>query len=498
LTIAPLTNRLITFAAFTGLFLIYIGFLSKNYYWDGVFFARVIEDAQGLSASLIHPNHLGYTLFGYLLYRGSEGLGFTVRAIYVLQVVSCIASVLSAYVLFTIARRYFRSLYLAWSLTFLFAFAATWWKFSVDADAYILSVLFLLVCFAMIMPGRKVRPLLLVVVFSLAVVFHQLAIFFYPVIVLGLFWQDENHGITAAVKFAVGAFVTVFGTYCLFFYFASNTTDPVRFLRWITSYSPDVSFTFNLGSNLNSMLRSQRRVFFGGRLSLLRGFLNPWVIVLIVTWFTVIVLMVIRFVQAARYKRERSMPLKRALRSDPVAKLWLVWTVVYAIFLFFWLPQHTFYRLFYLPAIVLLIGWVISRYGRVHRHRLALFVAVMAFSNFLFSIFPTSYVQKNPSLALALEMNSVWQQGTVVYYATENADNNLFQYFNRGTVWKRLVSLSQLKSALSSTASVWLDTSAVDQIVNEPGGADWLAQHETLRRELIDRAYRIRFIEVVP
>ena len=93
-------------------------------------------------------------------------LGFTFRAIHVLQFASIVASVLSAYVLFTIARRYFRSLYLAWSLTFLFAFAATWWKFSVDADAYILSVLFLLICFALIMPGRKLRPFLLVVVFS--------------------------------------------------------------------------------------------------------------------------------------------------------------------------------------------------------------------------------------------------------------------------------------------------------------------------------------------
>ena len=63
-------------------------------------------------------------------------------------------------------------------------------------------------------------------------------------------------------------------------------------------------------------------------------------------------------------------------------------------------------------------------------------------------------------------MNKVWQQGTVVYYATENADNNLFQYFNRGTVWKPMVSLNQLKSDSQvqlELGPIWLDTSAVDQ-----------------------------------
>ena len=178
--------------------MIYIAFPSRNHYWDGVFFARVIENAQGLHGSLIHPNHLIYTPFGYLLYRLSQMLGFTFRAIHVLQFANIVASVLSAYVLFTIARRHFRSLYLAWSLTFLFAFAATWWKFSVDADAYILSVFFLLICFALIMPGRKLRPFLLVILFSFAVFFHQLAIFFYPVIVLALFWQSGPSRISAA------------------------------------------------------------------------------------------------------------------------------------------------------------------------------------------------------------------------------------------------------------------------------------------------------------
>jgi hypothetical protein len=233
--------------------------------------------------------------------------------------------------------------------------------------------------------------------------------------------------------------------------------------------------------------------------------MNPLVIGLLVICVALLVLLVIRWIQALRTRTEgRLIPLREAISGDTVARLCLVWTVVYVIFLFFWLPQHTFYRLFYLPAIVLLVGWIISRYGRVHKHRLALFVAVMAVSNFLFSMFPTSYVEKNPPLALALDMNKVWRDGTVVYYATENTDNNLFQYFNRGTVWKPVVGLNQLRSEVSGSNSsanpIWLETSALDKIANEPGGTEWLDQHElsTSRRELVDRAYRIRLVQVVP
>jgi hypothetical protein len=43
---------------FPAMLLVYLLFPTKNYYWDGIFFARVIEDASTLNPSLLHPNHL--------------------------------------------------------------------------------------------------------------------------------------------------------------------------------------------------------------------------------------------------------------------------------------------------------------------------------------------------------------------------------------------------------------------------------------------------------
>ena len=493
--------KLITLAAFTVIFLSYIAFPTKNYYYDGIFFAQVIENSKGLNGSLLHPNHLLYNAFGYLLYRASQAIALSLRAVQVLQFANSVGAVLCAYVFFRIIKKLF-SEYLAWTLTFLFAFSATWWKFSTDADAYIFSVLFLLLSFYLLL-HKDSQPLLLLITFSLAVFFHQLAILFYPIAVLGLLWHRARHP-RHVFTFAIGAFVVVFGCYCLFFYLASGSTNPTRFARWITSYSPDASFSFNLLSNLRYTLRGHGRLFFGGRVSALQDLMRFWIVMLIVVWAGLIVALLFKSIQGLR-DRHDSDSVQYTLRLDTVAKLCIVWIAIYEVFLFFWLPQNTFYRLFYLPAIVLLIGWVISHLARGSKrhYRLALFVAIMAFANFLFSIFPFAHVQKNPPLALALEMNRVWPAGTVIYFASENTDNNLFQYFNPGTHWKSLVT-NRLESDLGpmsrNGASVWLDSSAIDQISSTPAGAEWLAHHEQAgsRRELVDRSYRIRFIEITP
>lgn len=120
----------------------YLAFLTKNYYWDGIYFAQVIENAGSLNSTLIHPNHPFYNPFGYIFYALSQGLGFHTRAVTILQVVNCVLSALTAVVLFCILRKCFRSTYLAMVLTALFSFSATWWKFSTDVNSYVPSILF--------------------------------------------------------------------------------------------------------------------------------------------------------------------------------------------------------------------------------------------------------------------------------------------------------------------------------------------------------------------
>ncbi len=495
---------------FPAILLVYLLFLTKNYYWDGIFFARVIESTPGFHPSLFHPNHLLYNVIGYFLYKATQAVGLKWRAIEVLQVANSVVSVLTAYLLYRILKRSLRSNYLVWSLTLAFAFSSTWWKFSTDANAYIFSVFCLLLAFYFTLEEFRPRPLLVALIFSVAALLHQLAVITYPVIALALFWQasakSPKRRTFLVAQFCILSFLLVFATYYYCFYFVTGTWSPTRFTQWVTSYSPDASFSFDFLSNLGYTLRGNVRLFFNARPSLLKGLLNPAIVAVIVVFAVAVLLWLIAVVRGTRLRNLSTKDLGPRLLSEQPMKIYLLWIGLYIVFLFFWLPHNTFYRLFYLPAIILLIGsWLSRRRGQAKpTYRLGLFVAVMALSNFLFFIYPNTHTEKYPPLSLALEMNSVWKPGTVVYFQSENSDNNLVAYFNPAIEWRPLRSFEQMSTELDRIydegKTAWLEASAIDQLQTKPEGTEWLARHgrsETWRERKV-RGYNVKFIQVGP
>ena len=370
---------------------IYLSFPTRVYYWDGIVFAQMIENAPRLTPSLVHPNHLIYNFAGYLFYKLLRALGADVSALAALQILNSLLSALCACVMFSILRRTLRSFYFAICLTLLFAFSATWWKFSTDADAYIPSVLFVLLSFYLVLPGQKPRPLLTAFTFFLAMAFHQLAVFMFPVLALGIYLQDGPTTLTRralnVVYFSVVATALIVVAYAGLFYLASGSSDVARLIRWTASYSPDADTSFGLWSNLQYSLRGHIRLFFGGRLNALSGLLNPFVVVLLIGLLAAVLFFIFEVVRNFRATRVRL-----ETRQKTVLLLLLVWTAVYVVFLFFWLPQNTFYRLFYLPALILLLGLALARVknARAGSRALAAFVIVMALANFLFLTYPSS------------------------------------------------------------------------------------------------------------
>lgn len=507
--------RFLPFIIFAAILLLYLCFPTKQYFFDGISFAQTIEDASGLNTTLIHPNHLFYEIFGYLIYKAVRATGLHPRSLTVLQVTNGFLGALASLLLFHILRLSLRSLYLSCALTFLFAFSATWWKFSADADAYVPTVLFIIASFYLVLPFRKPRPLLLALAFSLAMCFHQLAVFFFPVLVLGLCLQTgtlaTKERVLTVLKFSVAAFVVTFGSYYYCFYLANGTLDFKRLMRWMTSFSPDASFSFNAGSNFGYTMRGLLRLFFGGRINLLKGLLNPFIVVLLVVLVVLVVLLLLTPLRQQKELKSRwSRARQSAAASRPLLLLCALWISVFTAFLFVWLPQHTFYRLFYLPALIVLVGLLLAGGERLkppaRTYFLALFVAVMSLFNFLFLIYPYSHTEKYPPLVMALNMKRDWPQGTVVYYAAPNSDNSFFQYFNPPTVWKQLKPTApfdlenELRNLYDAGGTAWLDNSAIEQFSSTAEGAAWLALHakEESRRELVDRAYKIRFVQIVP
>jgi hypothetical protein len=483
---------------FIAIALIYLLFPTRNYYWDGIIFAQSIEDATNLNSSLVHPNHLIYNYAGYIFFKLLRSLGAEIRALTALQILSSILGAACARVFFSILFDTLRSLYLAVCLTLLFAFSATWWKFSTDANAYIPSVLFLLISFYLVLPDRKARPLLLAVMFFISLAFHQLAVLMWPALAVGVYLQDGELSIRQrslnAFYFSAVAAVLIIATYGYLFYLASGTFDVQRLLSWTASYSPDADTRFNVWSNLQYSLRGQVRLFFGGRFNLLKGLMNPLVLVLIAALVAAVAFVLFNVLRSLTILRGGGPILRLEKRQKTVLVLSLLWALVYLIFLYFWLPQNTFYRLFYLAPLILLLGLLLSavQHRVTKRRTLAAFVVAVALANFLFLIYPFSHVEKYPPLAFALEMNREWPPGTVIYYGAANSDQALVRYFNPSTQWKLL-----RPESMTTLGAAWLETTAIDQISSTAAGADWLRTHTRSVKELDNGAYKIRFIQVL-
>ena len=227
--------------------LLYLPFLTRTYYWDGVLFSLNIESVRRGElpfSILFHPNHLLYTALGYGMYSALSACGLHVRAITVLQVFNVLVSAAAGFALYSLARRITRSSLLALLCWLLFTFGATWWKFSTDADSYVLSVLLIIlaVSFATADPPRIVLAALC---HTLAMLFHELAIFVYAPIAIAILLSSRLSfikRIRTLLLYGISTGAIVTAAYVAGYAQADHTAYPTL-LKWITSYASDSSFT---------------------------------------------------------------------------------------------------------------------------------------------------------------------------------------------------------------------------------------------------------------
>lgn len=502
--------RTITLLVFAATFLAYILLVTKNYYWDGIFFAQVMEDAPRVNASLVHPSHLLDLPFAYALFRGARLLGLHPRALTILQLTNCVLAASAVALFFRICVVWFKSVYVSLVTAALFAFSATWWRFATDANTYVFAVLLLLIAFHLLGSDRKPQPFAVAIAHALAMLLHQLSIFFLPVAIAGLIIQAKrqrsNDGWRQVLRYGVTATVLTVGVYYFVFHAAVGSWSLLRFVGWITYFSPENGFSFKAISNLGYSLRSQVRMFFGGRVAVVREFGGP--VMTALATITALAWAAFIFVLVRWWKELRGAVLSALQfpkRFKSLTSLCVLWIVPYVIFLFFFIPQNVFYRLFYLPAIMLIVGSglsvIQSSPNHERRYRAALFAAAVLLANLTFSQYPYTQVRANPPLELALKLNKVWSTGTVVYFAATNTDGSLVRYFNPGTVWVQVAPndiMRPLEQLPRTTRGAWLETTLVDQLEATAEGKAWLATHAVRRSdcELVNSKFRIKFYQV--
>jgi hypothetical protein len=229
----------------------------------------------------------------------------------------------------------------------------------------------------------------------------------------------------------------------------------------------------------------------GGKLTLLKS--DAVTIVGLAVLGMVVVMLVWRAGEIARVARELG---SRETRQRLLAQ-WplLVWIGCYLLFLVFWLPQNTFYRIFYLPAVVFLVGALgLSERARAGR-ALAVAMTALFLWNFTMFIYPHSRIENNEPLRFAIEHRRDWPAGTRIAFHEFHSDLWTICYFNSQASWMGVVDPAEIERDHPQ----WLEGTAYDLVKAQPGGEAWLADHIDMPGSLIyrspghtNRFYRVR------
>lgn len=490
--------------------LIYLSFPTKNYYWDAVDFALIIERANGLNVSLLHPNHLLYNYLGYLSYISAKTFSSDIRAIEVLQIISSFFGAAGVTVFYLILRYIFRSEYINLCLTALLAFSATWWKYSTDGDSYIPGIFFLLICFYLILPKKKPRPILLALLHIAAMLLHQLAIFFFPVLFIGLYLQtkvdDNQKRVSALLKFSLTDFLITFGAFCFSFYYLSKNFIVKDFFRWLTWYSPEVGFVSDPLKILSLLIKSHSKLLFDGRFNFFSfNFIDTILLALLI-------ISVLFFIYKTIRNREIFGQIWKTIRNKEfytgnIFVLCILWILPFFLFLAVFIPGNSFYRLFYVPPVVILFGVIIefvARSKRTESRHLVFGVAIVFLVNFIFFVHPSNKIREDSPLTLALEMNKQFTGNSVIFYDRIDPDNNLVKYYNQDVEWIKIENAEEFQTNLvksfGENNSTWIDDSAFKKINSTPELLRFFSANfeEKERFQLNDPAHSVKFIRVEP
>ena len=430
-----------TLYLFLFLLILYGALPTRNHYWDGIGFALNIEgipqDGSGfvlnpaagaqLPRVYYNPNHLLHNFLGFLLYRPLLSLFPEIRAHDVLVALSGLLSATTCCLIFALLRRWTANVQLSLWSTLLMAFSATWWKFATDVDTYIPPVFLITLATWRLAASRRILPTALL--HALAMLLHQISIFFLPAALFAVWRQTRSYG--ECLRYLCAAGFPVAASYAIVWFFVLNGSPSADdFLGWLTSNGNDVYSRHSLGVSLLESARSLVRLFFGGKLKNATQYISAPLL-----WALAPVLLaaVGHFAWQVVQFRKGAALVSPAQRLRPRGFL-LIWVLGYLCFLSFWLTEYPYYRLFCLPALVLLVG--VSLPPRALPLMRA-FVVCMALSNFTFYIYPYSKSEATPPVHLAMNTQSIWKQDELVLFKEFTCDNWIMKHFNPKTTWRQ-------------------------------------------------------------
>ena len=326
-------------------FVFFIVVWNKNQWFDS--YAFVVDAREGVD--IVHPHHLFYNLFRYLLYHFSSFIG--IDQFRFLSGVSSVFGAASLALVYSIIKKAtsdsFKSLIGVLAIAGLFGF----WFYSSSVEVNITSVFFLLLAINSISGGKHNRKQTAVTFLwlTIGVLFHQ--ILGMAVIVFLLYEMYRYGSVTEPLKPASISLIPGFIIYSVVGFFYAETKSIPGLLKWFTAYAHYGRWgILSLDNFANSASGTIKAIFGGTSLRTIlfvdeitfSGYLYLFLISLILLGMLLLTIFSIR----SYFRKE-----------DKTNLLIILLFVVFLIFAFWWAPNDDG---FWLYPLILAVMFVIS------------------------------------------------------------------------------------------------------------------------------------------
>jgi len=427
--------------------LLYVLFPTNNSTVDGWGYAEEIK----YGYNLFRPHHLLYNALGYVFIKGIQFIGFYPDVLWALKMLNA----LSAFGILLILRKILCKMGVSLIDQNLWMFfvgsSFGFWRFATENEVYLIPILLSLAAsfyfWLFIHEHKRIQLICSSLFASLACLFHQLHIFWWLALLLGLFFKPRD-------KKSIGIYLLIslvvpFSYSVVLFFYEQESINIGNMMAFVLReyYTGTAEATIDFRNFLLTPI-SLFRTFFQVHGNIILFFKSsPWLYSVAGTSILIAIISVFQL-RKTRYLNDN---IKR-----PWFKIHLIAFALHLLFAFFSHGNAEF-----MTVLIVLIPILINQVFIMHVRFVALISLSMFIWNLLLAILPNNRLDYNNDEAL---VSFIKEQPSALFILSDrNTIANRYLYENGVSIAPRLLSLpvkencAQLSSLQNEGVSIFTD-----------------------------------------
>jgi hypothetical protein len=432
----------------------------KMYNIDGVYYAEHLENIPW-SENSFHPHHLLFLPLMHLLFHGLKLIIPSVSGMTFLQGLSAICGLLTLIVFSKLLSKSGASAWTKSTAILLLGSSYSFWHFSSDADIYIPAYLILLVCIYLILGKRftqsPMMQFLTAALLAFSVLVHQICLAAIIPISILLILKRKELTLAPLKRFILTFSLILLIVYPLVFiaFHGDTLSSPGNFIRWISASGQAkqyFSFSKEQGRNffdVNSRgytnaifaLKPIEKILYDNRSGDTRTSFRLY------RYFTLLTLIPVLLVILYMYAGK--------IPKDDISAFFAYLFVAYFLLTSIFMPENQFYRIFYLPSLIMV--WIRffrclpGDYRMILKPVMMILVIVLLYYNASRGIIPETKYINNPWLAMTYQLDEklVSEKDIVLFAPEDRYFTGIYRYFGKGDAihtqsGKRLINYDEM------------------------------------------------------